>query len=405
MRLSEDFDQCDTSTTRIDVGCQEGKRNEAKDDEATAVVTPSKTNTMVGLSCRYERGRKTKQQNTLMTVETKRVSNSGMRQTTLRECRPYYLRRESKVNFTKFHFAGKHNVGAAIPVSDEVHNKKLLVPSKTEKEYAKTYTKKLTTQRKVNSNDKTCTPNTDRDIGAIGTYVSCSIKVKAHNANNEADAKHSTYEDAWNGYGSNCTRHGKYTDPAANEHDAQSSDKSSTKTNEDSRSVGTSRRSANSYGDDSEEEMGDTVNGSSSIESNNSHFLPTDESFNAYHSVAEDEWDDDDWVAKKVQRPTAALRRKKLYGDAASLSNSTDTKSVAPQICHQNITDTSVPNKQFLIQFDRMYKRMTHRVKSDIKLILEEVEGHYGWMAISNQKRTLVEKHIQDLKREQYEML
>ena len=112
-------------------------------------------------------------------------------------------------------------------------------------------------------------------------------------------------------------------------------------------------------------------------------------------------------MAAKTQRPTAALRRKKLYGEAVSLLNNTDTKSVAPRICRQNITDTNVPDKQFLIQFDTLYKRMKRRVKKDIELVLNEVEGHYGWMRISNQKRTLVEKRIQDLKnqREQYQML
>ena len=153
--------------------------------------------------------------------------------------------------------------------------------------------------------------------------------------------------------------------------------------------------------------MGDTINESSSIKSNDSHLLPTDESFPAYDSDAKAEESDDNWVATKVQRPTAALRRKKLYGEAVSLSNNTDTKSVAPRICRQNITDTNVPDKQFLIQFDTLYKRMKSKVKKDIELVLNEVEGHYGWMTISNQKRTLVEKRIQDLKnqREQYQML
>ena len=133
----------------------------------------------------------------------------------------------------------------------------------------------------------------------------------------------------------------------------------------------------------------------------------TDESFSAYDGDAPAEESENDWVAAKTQRPTATLRRKKLYGEAASLSNNAETKSVAPRICRQNIIDTNVPDKQFLIQFNTLDNRMKSKVKKDIELVLNEVEGHYGWMTTSNQKRTFVEKRIQDLKKqhEQYQML
>ena len=109
--------------------------------------------------------------------------------------------------------------------------------------------------------------------------------------------------------------------------------------------------------------MGDTVNGSSSIESNDSRYIVIDDSFSATSGYAPAEEREDNWVATEIQRPTAALRRKKLNGEAASLSNNTKTKSVAPQICRQTITHTNVPDKQFLVQFDTLYKQMNGKKK------------------------------------------
>ena len=104
--------------------------------------------------------------------------------------------------------------------------------------------------------------------------------------------------------------------------------------------------------------MGDTVNGSSSIESNKSSYIATDDSFSAAGGDALAEESDDSWEATKTKRPTAALGRKKLTGEAANLSNNKKTKSVAPQVCRQDITDTNMPDKQFLIQFDTLYEKM-----------------------------------------------
>ena len=103
-------------------------------------------------------------------------------------------------------------------------------------------------------------------------------------------------------------------------------------------------------------------------------------------------------MAAKIQRPTAALRRKKLNGEASSLSNNTKTKSVEPQTCRQNIMDTNVPDTQFLIQFDTLYKRMNSKLKKDIQHIVEGMEEYYGWLTICDQKRTLIEKRVKELK-------
>ena len=57
-----------------------------------------------------------------------------------------------------------------------------------------------------------------------------------------------------------------------------------------------------------------------------------------------------------------------------------------------------MPDKQFLIQFDTLYKRMNGKIKKDIQHIVEGVEEHYGWLTICDQKRTLIEKRVEELK-------
>ena len=85
--------------------------------------------------------------------------------------------------------------------------------------------------------------------------------------------------------------------------------------------------------------------------------------FSAAGGDASAEESDDRWKATKTQHPTITLRRKKLNGKAARLSNNTKTKSVVPHVCCQDITDTNVPDKQFLIQFDTLYKQMNGKLK------------------------------------------
>ena len=57
-----------------------------------------------------------------------------------------------------------------------------------------------------------------------------------------------------------------------------------------------------------------------------------------------------------------------------------------------------MPDKQFLIQFDTLYRRMNGKIKKDIQCIVDEVEEYYGWLTICDQTRTLIEKHVKELK-------
>ena len=58
----------------------------------------------------------------------------------------------------------------------------------------------------------------------------------------------------------------------------------------------------------------------------------------------------------KSQRPTAALGRKRLTGEATGLLHDTTTRSIAPEVDRQDIAGTNMPDEQFLIQFDTVYK-------------------------------------------------
>ena len=79
----------------------------------------------------------------------------------------------------------------------------------------------------------------------------------------------------------NLATHDRYTGPGATGNSVQGSDKSSGSTNSNGMSIQTSRGTcSHGSGESSTREgLGDTVNGSSSIGSNKSAYLATDESF------------------------------------------------------------------------------------------------------------------------------
>ena len=91
MLVSADFNQCDDSDTRIDIGCQGGRWGESKNGKVASIATPSKPPIMTDLSVRAQTEVTTGQPTTLTSVGLKEKTNSQMQQTTLFECRPYHL--------------------------------------------------------------------------------------------------------------------------------------------------------------------------------------------------------------------------------------------------------------------------------------------------------------------------
>ena len=131
--------------------------------------------------------------------------------------------------------------------------------------------------------------------------------------------------------------------------------------------------------------------------SNSSDFFAIDEDFPAAGGDASSGDSEDNWEAMKSQRPTAALRRKRLTGEAAGLSHDTKTRFIAPEIDRQDITGTNMPDKQFLIQFDTLYEMM-HGKQKTVERIVEKVGEHYGWLTCCDQKRSLIEKCVRELR-------
>ena len=85
--------------------------------------------------------------------------------------------------------------------------------------------------------------------------------------------------------------------------------------------------------------------------------LASDEDFLSASGDASSEDTEDHWVAMKSHRPTVALKRKRLAGEAEGISHDATTRSVAPENDRQDITgtNTGITDKQFLIKFDTLY--------------------------------------------------
>ena len=107
---------------------------------------------------------------------------------------------------------------------------------------------------------------------------------------------------------------------------------------------------------------------------------------------------DDDWEDMKTQLPIAALRRKRLTSEKVGLSHVTATRSVAPEDDRQDITNknTGITEEQFLIQFDTLYETM--HGKKTVECIIQKVEEYYVWLSCCDQKRSLIEKCVTELK-------
>ena len=405
VRLSTLFNQCGDKGSRIGVECPGGKWGDSEGGIVAGCVTPSKAPTVANLPLEARPEVTTRQSTTLTAVGTKRRATSQMRQTTLSQCQPYHVRREARANYKERNVADGRCVHAAAPTCKGVPHKKLKVPSEIVVTPAQrvahcseAHGGALKRQKDMESADKTSTTDDDSNVQTVGTDAGWSDKdeddqgrTRAANAARAADG------DAWDKHAllpskaslaANLATREECFDLGAAGNGAQGSDGSSGSTN-----------SSEDEESSSSEDMGDSVCRSSSIDSNKSVLLPTDESFPSASDDASLEDSNDDWVAMKTRRPTAALRRNQLTGEAAGLSHVGTTRSVAPEDDRQDITNTntSIADEQFLRQFDPLYETM-HGKNKYVERIIEKVEEHYGWSMCCDQKIRLIEKHAKELR-------
>ena len=285
-------------------------------------------------------------------------------------------------------------------------NETVVTPAQRVSNYSKAYGGTLERQKDVESADKTSTTDDDNNVQTVGTDASWSDKVEnAQGRTRAADTARAADRDVWDNHAllsskaslaANLVTHEECFNTGAVGNGMQGSDRSSESTNSNSRSVQTSSESR-SYSSEDEEsssskDMGDSVCRSSSIDSNKSVVCPTDESFPSASDNAASKDSNDNWVAMKTRYPIAALRRNQLTGEVGGLLHVDRTISVAPDDDCKDITNTNtgITDKQFLRQFDLLYK-MVHGKNKSVERIIEKVQEHYGWLICCDQERRLIE--------------